>query len=210
MRILLVAATKAEIEPFQSLKLTDNVDVLITGVGMVASTFQLTNALGQYDYDFVVNAGIAGAFSRNLKIGNVIEVETDIFSELGVEDGNLFLSVFESRLIAENEFPYRNGKLSNPNAGMSDLPLMKGTTVNTVHGNEDSIKKVVEQFSPQIESMEGAAIAYVCLQKKVKFIQLRAISNYVEKRNKNAWNIPLAIVNLNNELNKLIVKLNAN
>jgi futalosine hydrolase len=45
--------------------------------------------------------------------------------------------------------------------------------------------------------MEGAAFFYVCRQLNVPCIQIRAVSNYVEKRNRDAWNIPLAIKNLN-------------
>ena len=37
--------------------------------------------------------------------------------------------------------------------------------------------------------MEGAAFFYVCLKEKVNFFQIRAISNFVEKRNKKNWEI---------------------
>ena len=44
--------------------------------------------------------------------------------------------------------------------------------------------------------MEGAAFFYVCLCENIPFLQIRAISNYVEQRNEKNWNIPLAIKNL--------------
>ena len=56
--------------------------------------------------------------------------------------------------------------------------------------------------------MEGAAFFYVCLQEKIPFLQIRSISNYVEKRNKSNWNIPLAIDNLNVVLLDIINSLN--
>ena len=205
MRILVVAATISEIEPFQTQN--SSVDFLVSGVGMIAATYHLTAKLQETKFDYVVNAGIAGAFDKQLKIGDVVEVKTDQFSEFGIEDDEQFLSVFESKLVAENEFPYQSSKLINPDAGISNLPLVHGITVNAVHGNESSIRKVKSKFNPDVESMEGAAIAYVCLQQNIKFVQIRAISNYVEKRNKEAWNIPLAIANLNNGLTKLLGKL---
>ena len=52
--------------------------------------------------------------------------------------------------------------------------------------------------------MEGAALHYVCLQEKVPFIQLRAISNYVGERDKSKWKMQEAITNLHNELLKLL------
>jgi futalosine hydrolase len=207
MRILVVASTKAEIEIFQAQNTEAKIDILITGVGMIATTFKLTQVLSQNDYDLVINAGIAGAFFEELEIGEVVEIRSEQFPEIGAEDDNSFISIFELGLLDENTYPFQKGKLINPDAGISNLKLVDGVTVNTVHGNELSIQNVIDQFSPDVESMEGAAVAFVCLQENIKFIQIRAISNYVEKRNKSAWNVPLALGNLNIVLEKLVFKL---
>ena len=69
--------------------------------------------------------------------------------------------------------------------------------MNTIHGNDESILKVKQKFNPDIESMEGAAFAYCCNQYKLKWIEVRSISNQIEKRDRSKWNIPLAIKNLN-------------
>jgi futalosine hydrolase len=167
----------------------------------------LTQVLSQNDYDLVINAGIAGAFFEELEIGEVVEIRSEQFPEIGAEDDNSFISIFELGLLDENTYPFQKGKLINPDAGISNLKLVDGVTVNTVHGNELSIQNVIDQFSPDVESMEGAAVAFVCLQENIKFIQIRAISNYVEKRNKSAWNVPLALGNLNIVLEKLVFKL---
>ena len=74
---------------------------------------------------------------------------------------------------------------------------VKGITVNTVHGNKKSISKVVTLYNPDVESMEGAAFFYVCNQFKIPAIQLRAVSNYVERRNMKNWDITLAVEKLN-------------
>ncbi|MBK8310223.1 MAG: hypothetical protein IPL04_04300 [Chitinophagaceae bacterium] len=57
-----------------------------------------------------------------------------------------------------------------------------------------------------VESMEGAALHYVCLMEKIPFIQLRAISNYITERNKKKWNMKESITNLNKEIIKLLNK----
>jgi hypothetical protein len=44
------------------------------------------------------------------------------------------------------------------------LKKARAITVNTVHGNDMSIKKVQERLTPQLESMEGAAFFYACQQ----------------------------------------------
>ena len=73
---------------------------------------------------------------------------------------------------------------------------------------ELSIQKIVKQFSPDIESMEGAATFYVAKQENTPVIQIRSISNLVEKRNKMNWNTPLAIKNLNQWLIQFITEIN--
>jgi futalosine hydrolase len=77
------------------------------------------------------------------------------------------------------------------------LPNAKGVTVNTAHGNIISIDKFISRTKADVESMEGAAFLFACNQTKTKCLQLRAISNYVEKRDRSKWNIPLVIESLN-------------
>jgi futalosine hydrolase len=44
--------------------------------------------------------------------------------------------------------------------------------------------------------MEGAAFMYACLVQGVRFAQVRAVSNIVERRNRDAWKLKEAIDNL--------------
>ena len=62
-----------------------------------------------------------------------------------------------------------------------------------MHGNERSIAAISERFSPQVESMEGAAFMSACLMHQVPFAQVRAVSNIVERRNRDAWKMAEAI-----------------
>jgi len=59
-------------------------------------------------------------------------------------------------------------------------------------------------FDPVTESMEGAALHYVCLMENVPFVQIRGISNYIGERNKQKWDMMNSIVNLNETLIKII------
>jgi futalosine hydrolase len=54
-----------------------------------------------------------------------------------------------------------------------------------------------DRYDCCVESMEGAAFHYVCLQEGMPFAQVRAISNYVTPRDKSQWQMKDAIVNLN-------------
>ena len=192
MEILLVAATEQEINR----SLFADKSILISGVGMVNTTFNLTKHLSKNTYDLVVNIGIAGSFNNLLMIGDVVEVVEDNFSEIGFEDGESF-SEFTDFEVA-NTFRVE---------GRTNLKQVKAITVNTVHGNENSITEIVNRFKPDLESMEGAAVFAVCKEFNIPCVQIRSISNKVEKRNKENWNIPLAIQNLNTTVAKIIIAL---
>lgn len=196
--ILIVAATAQEVGPFLSFleKSKRPVDVEITGVGMVATAFALGKALNRQAYDLVINVGIAGAFSKELALGEVVFVEEDCLVELGAEDGDSFLSI-ESLGLGVSIYKSVKG---NTSYWLKGLKRVTGITVNTVHGDEASIQKITQRGLAAVESMEGAAVYYACDKVKVPCIQVRCISNYVEKRNKNNWRIGKAIRELNDWL----------
>ncbi|GIV28767.1 MAG: futalosine hydrolase [Bacteroidia bacterium] len=214
MQSLLVAATHKEIENLlnaftfiekQNANLSSyiyqshKIDVLVTGIGIHSTAFYLGKYLSD-KYRFAINVGIAGSFNSNIDLGSVVNVYSDCFAELGAENGEEFLSVFDLGLIDKNEFPFTNGVIENKwdlkNQAIENLPKVNGITVNKVHGNVDNIEKVFQLFHPYTESMEGAAFLYACRLENIPCLQIRSISNYVEKRNRNAWNIPLALQNL--------------
>ena len=76
-----------------------------------------------------------------------------------------------------------------------------------MHGNNDSINKVMHLFHPDIESMEGAVFLHICNAEKIKCAQIRSVSNYVEERNTGNWNIRLAIETLNETALRIINSL---
>lgn len=219
MKILIVAATRFEVQPLlDQLELLNNVgdnficgklknsqiNILITGVGMVATAYFSGKFLSK-DYDWALNIGICGSFNRNLDLGTVVNVYEDCFSELGAEDGNLFLSLDDLKLNGISKVS--TIKLPVSNSLIEMLPKVNGITVNTVHGNKNSIEKVVKKFHPIVESMEGAAFMFACENEGIPNLQIRAVSNYVELRNKQTWNIPLAIENLNTKILEIINSL---
>jgi futalosine hydrolase len=176
---------------------TFDCELFITGVGMVATAFALGKHLAANRYDLVINLGIAGSFDKSFALGDVLEITKDTFAELGAEDDVNFLPI-DGMGFGESTF-YPTTKISNLYNLFNTFNLAAATaiTVNTVHGNEASIKKVVDRLNPQLESMEGAAFFYACREANVPCLQIRAVSNYVEKRNRDNWKIGLAIKNLN-------------
>lgn len=204
MKVLLAAATTLEIQPFLDAQ-TKNAswDVCVTGVGMMAATFSLTKAVLQQRYDLVLQAGIAGSFNPDFPPGSLAVVSREFIGDLGAEDRELFKDLFELKLLRENEFPFQEKGLSNPHLAHTFQempPSVTAITVNTVSGHEPTISARANKYNATLESMEGAALHYVGLQLNVPFLQLRAVSNFVEPRNRNNWQLPLAIQKLNEQL----------
>jgi futalosine hydrolase len=171
--------------------------VLTTGVGMVATAAWCSRALARAAYDLAVNVGVCGSFDPGLSPGTVVHVTSDRLAELGAEDGDRFLTIDELGLGSGPGAPDSGGLMVNrqppPYPVLRALPAVAGITVNTVHGHESSIAVTIERLNPQVESMEGAAFMYACLIHTVPFAQLRGVSNMVERRNREAWKMPLAI-----------------
>lgn len=223
MKLLVVAATFPEIKPLLlSIGHSEikefcmktipyhqlSIDVLITGVGLMHTAYFMGKVLASNTYNLALQFGIAGSFRKEIALGMTVNVVEEVVADLGAEDKENFLDVTELRLLPSDQFPYNTGKLLNktPDSayGVSAIKKVKGISVNKVHGYQYSIDKTISKYQPDIESMEGAAFFYACLMERVPFLQIRAISNYIEDRNKDLWNIPLAIDNLNKVALKII------
>jgi len=226
MRILIVSATEKEIFPLKSKLGTFQskqsnlfsfqynsiyIDILITGIGSVFTTYSLTTHMSKNSYDLVINAGIAGSFKPEINIGDVFIVHMDQFADCGIEDSHSFSTLFEKGFIHESEFPFTDSILLNPptfeNSFFEKIKEVSAITVNTTHGTAETAKRFKEKFNADIETMEGAAFFYVCKMLNVKCVQIRSISNYVKERENANWNITLAVNNLNDKLFELLIVL---
>ncbi len=71
-----------------------------------------------------------------------------------------------------------------------------GTTVAQAHGTQARIDHFRSNNAAAVETMEGAAVFYVAFRQNLPSVQIRAISNYVEPRDRDAWQIGLAMERL--------------
>jgi len=226
LKILLVSATHKEILPlvnkfkidnqtsfFQCLNLgIEDVDILITGVGVPNTILKLTKHLSENSsYNICINLGICGAFDRKVPLGSVFWVTRDRFGDLGVEDADgTFRDVFDIQIAEENFSYHTDGTVKNNSLIHSEIqyPQANSVTVNKVTGSDKSIHQIYDKYHPDIETMEGAGVFLVCNEFNVPCIQLRAVSNYVEPRNKSNWDIPIAISNVNQAAIDLLQRIN--
>lgn len=195
MKIIILAATEIELQLIKKNIQNKNNSILfkVHGVGILSSTFFISN-ICQLKPDLMIQCGIAGANHTNLNLGETVIVENDII-EIGAESKEDILDMFDLKLEEANHFPFSNTLLPCPFLENKFLQYkhVNALTVAVNAGTKTTIEKRIKKFKADIETMEGAALHYVCLQNNIPFLQIRTISNYVEIRNKDNWNIPLAL-----------------
>ena len=208
--ILVVAATAKEINPFIELTRTgeiNNTDILITGIGLTASTYHLAKQLALKKYDLIIQAGVAGSFDLRIPLGAVVAVKQDTIADQSVIELQKLKTLFDLKLVPQDQYPYKKGWLINPNKEVFkkiNVKNVKGVSVNQISTSKQMIKFYRDVFDPVTESMEGAALHYVCLLENIPFVQIRSISNYIGERNKQKWDMMDSIANLNATLIKTI------
>lgn len=229
MYYTIVAATLPEVMPFveelrrygQPMSDTNFVyaahqfQICITGVGIAHTAL----ALGMYPPDtkpahVFINAGIAGSLDHSVPLGTVFEVVSDAFADLGAEDRDGSFMHAWAMGLANKSLP--GGRDIYDEAGVlhigqpmfgQELRAVHGITVNKVHGSEASIRQVQDSFpAATTESMEGAAFMMACLHRGWRCTQVRAISNWVEPRNRASWQIGSAIECLNDFLVQTLLR----
>lgn len=226
MNLLIVSATfieiKGLIERFNFKNFNNNlyniiidnncITILISGIGIANISYSLTKHLSLNKYDFIFNSGICGSFSRNLKLGDIVNITSEQFADFGIDDNGIFKTFFDIDVLDKNIYPFKNGVLINetkvdffPEIGK--LKKVTSISVNTASGFEKNIQKIFKKFNPDVENMEGAAFYNICMLENLPFFEIRTISNFVENRNRNNWKFDLAINNLNDFFISLIESL---
>ena len=221
LNILVVAASSAEADVLRKIPGINEksgiysfgnhrISLLVTGVGSMAVSWAMTKWLSSNPMpDLALNAGIAGSYREDIIIGEVVIPVSDCFADAGIETGNGFITLAEAGLEDSDIFPFRGGKLIADNefvarAAMKMKPVT-AITVNTATGSETTIEKLRNKYNPDIETMEGATFFYICSRGKIPFLAMRSVSNRVEPRNKDKWDIPAALDSLSEKLGEFLL-----
>lgn len=224
--LLIVAATREEIAPLLSELNSGDLrtghvhsckrgqlplDILITGPGMVATAYYLGKVRGLHEYSLVLNAGIAGSFRKTPAIGETVNVTQDCFYDLGVTRDGLFLPVYSMPMAKDYQAPFiddlnmiRNTALPML-LSLNDLPRVSGVTVNSVTGKPWRKNPAFPDYTPQVETMEGAAFLLACLTTGVACAQIRAVSNLIGPAA--TWDLQAAVGSLHQTLSQLLDEL---
>ncbi len=214
MLLLLVSATSFEIREttqwLENLPIPHNIpetNLLITGIGQLQTSYALQKKIADRKPDLVIQAGFGGSPDPD-DSGKVYAIRSERIADLGVMDASGFRNIFEMGLADPDQFPFRQGKLHNPYHKLLDwtcLPLIDGITVNEIKSAE--FVGFQRNNLPVVESMEGAALHFVCLMENIPFLQIRAVSNVLGERDKRQWKLKEAGQSLDNSLISLVHKL---
>jgi futalosine hydrolase len=209
MQILLCAATEFEIEPVRSWLQQNkqyNVDIVISGIGLVSATYHITKAVAQKRPGMLIMGGIAGAFDPSIPMAAVRAIRHEMLGDMGVEELGRFNSLFAMQLLELDHFPYTDGRLTANEEVLARTGLLiaDGISVNEISTSVKRREYYSNELGAAVESMEGAALHFIGLMENIPFLQIRGISNTVGERDKANWVMNEAISNLNEELKRQI------
>lgn len=169
--------------------LSENTSLLITGVGMLETAVVLAKYINEHKPDLVVGLGVAGSYSTRLLPGSLVEIISEQYGDLGVDDHGTFIPASELGLIPKQKLEIK--------PAFPKLEKASGITVNQVAGSAEVIDQRRKLFNADVETMEGLALFKICTTYAIPSTQIRAISNMVEPRDRSKWKVDKAIITLN-------------
>jgi len=177
--------------------------LLISGVGILETAARLGQYLGRHHprVQAVVQFGIGGAYigppeaARQAGILSLCLAEKEILGDLGVELGDA-LEYFSKELVATNSYalnPVLRERAMEILAAAGHTPLVGNfITVNSASGTWRRGELLRSHWDGLCENMEGTAAARICAMYDIPMLELRVISNMVEDRNLQNWQLDRA------------------
>jgi len=162
----------------------NDVYICLAGVGKVNAAASTQRLCDLFDVDVVINSGVAGGVSRNLRICDIAISEKltyHDFSPIDVLDKyephcsvfradeklvNLAKKACDEIKVSENKFNYDVGMIVS-----GDMFVEDSAYVNYLH----------EKYSALCTEMEGAAVAHVCVLNNKPFVVIRALSDNADE-----------------------------
>lgn len=189
------------------------------GVGKVAAAVSLTERIARLRPPGVLLFGVAGAYpdrhrkGASLRVGDIVVVERDSFGDEGVAVADGFLGMKSLGMPAHDlpaTGPFALDALrSRFAADLLGVPLVSATTVSTCSGVESLSQQLAQRTSADIETMEGAAVAYVCARQGLPLVHVRAVSNFCGDRSRGGWDLGRAAIALHDAVTRLLLESDA-
>ncbi len=202
--ILVICATEFELQALldQKLPATDEWTTLVTGVGMVETTFSLTRFLEKrrvdkkQKIDAVLNFGVGGAYltagEQKVDLLEICLAVRETFGDLGICFPDRVEPLAE-HLLHKRQYNFDSDLLDRAETLLSNqnLKVWRGNfvTVCGVSATASRGAMLMRQHDGICENMEGAAVARVCEEYNLPLLEMRTISNFVEERDLGRWKL---------------------
>jgi futalosine hydrolase len=194
--------------------------LLATGIGKVNAAHVATIICEQYPLQIIVNFGVGGAYpDSGLEVGQIAVATSEIYGDEGVIEPQGWHDMEHIGIpVVEKQGQNFYNKFSvDPDLvqkfqtaiKLMNIKSVAGpfVTVSTSSGTTERALELESRFGGICENMEGAALAHICAIYNVSFVEIRGISNIVENRNKEKWDLSLASLNCQKALLNVITKL---
>jgi futalosine hydrolase len=180
----------------------------IGGMGKVNSAHAAT-LLSGYNPSAIIVFGIGGAYpSSKAKIGDVALAKEEIAGDEGVLTPEGFkdtefigipllktsTSVIYNRYTSPDSLIRQSFQSLYAGLRGEEKTVHLGTfvTLSTCTGTTERARELEERYHGLCENMEGAAVAQVAELHRIPWVEVRGISNVVEDRDLQKWDIPCA------------------
>lgn len=175
------------------------------GMGKVNAAHAATLLLTRYEPAALIVFGVGGAYpSSGATIGDIVLAREEIAADEGVLTAEGFKDTAylgipllkTATAVIHTTYPAPEALLDRALRTLAPRRVRVGTflTLSTCTGTAARARELEERHRGLCENMEGAAAAHVAESHGVPWLEVRGISNIVEERDTDRWNIPLAAV----------------
>jgi futalosine hydrolase len=182
----------------------------VSGMGKVNAAHAATLLLTRFEPEALLNFGVGGAYpSSGAKIGSVAIAKEEIAGDEGVLTLDGFkdteyigipllktaTSVIYSTYPAPEPLVKRalRSLMSYQRPGENAIHVGTFVTLSTCTGTAARARELEDRYHGLCENMEGAAVAQVAELHGIPWLEVRGISNLVEDRDLDKWDIPRAV-----------------
>lgn len=180
--------------------------ICVGGVGKANAAAATAVMVERYFPQMVINVGCAGAYARSgLAVGQLAIADSELLGDEGVLLPSNWqdLAFMNIPSVTRGTQRYYNRIPLSKHAAETavqlaeyhGVPLKRGAfvTVSTCSGSRARGDELTARYGAIAESMEGGAVAQICLRYGVDCLEIRGISNLVVDRDLKGWDIPRAV-----------------
>ncbi len=168
--------------------------VVTGGVGPARAAACAGTLLALDRYDVVVSAGVGGGFPGRAAVGDLVVADRVVHADLGADSPAGFVPL--DRLGFGAVSTALDPALVADTARRTGGRVGPVVTVSTVSGTVERATALAAAYDPVAEGMEGAGVLAAAAAHGVRFLELRAISNPVGPRDRDAWDLSAALAAL--------------